>query len=564
MITQIPRLSIYCSRFAVKKPAQVSSLLWRCDFWKNKLTGSVYFGASSVMLRNLKTFAVALAGALIFNACQTPTPTETSSSSGAGLKVPQLFSHHMVLQQGQPAPIWGWGDEGDTVTVTFRGQKVSTKVKDGKWMLKLRSLKAGGPDTLTITEGKNSIALTDVLVGEVWVASGQSNMEFALRRSFESQLDITHSTNPMIHLFRVPKLKLDAPTNDIAAHWTECNPDTTPEFSAVAYYFARDLQKARGVPVGVIQSDWGGSPAEVWVRKEVLENNPRYKKEILDVHSIYEKNFKETLAKFEKRKADAKAKKEKFSEHPPARPGWKPTELYNGMIAPLIPYAIKGAIWYQGESNAPRAEQYRSLFADLIRNWRNDWNQGAFPFLLVQLAPFKEIKHHPDESDWAELREAQLLSTKILPKVGMAVITDVGNEKDIHPTKKKPVGARLVMAARGIAYGEPIEFSGPIYKKMKIDGDKIILNFDHVGRGLEARGGALKGFSICGEDKRFVWAPAEIEGDKITVSSPSVPNPMAVRYGWADYPVVNLWNKDGFPASPFRTDNFPMITAPKK
>jgi sialate O-acetylesterase len=248
-----------------------------------------------------------------------------------------------------------------------------------------------------------------------------------------------------------------------------------------------------------------------------------------------------------------------------------PAQLYNGMIAPLIPYSIKGAIWYQGESNAGRAKQYRTLFADMIRNWRQDWDQGDFPFLAVQLAPYDKVKKRdlaaitakPDESDWAELREAQLLATKVLPNVGMAVITDVGEKDDIHPRKKEPVGGRLALAARGIAYREKIEFSGPIYKSMKIKRQKAILSFDH-GDGLEARDGELKGFAICGPDKKFVWASAVIEGDKVVVSSPEVSHPVAVRYGWSDYPVVNLWNKAGLPASPFRTDGFPMITAAAK
>ena len=235
------------------------------------------------------------------------------------------------------------------------------------------------------------------------------------------------------------------------------------------------------------------------------------------------------------------------------------------MIAPLIPYAIKGAIWYQGESNAGRAEQYRTLFTDMIRNWRRDWGQGDFPFLAVQLAPWKEIKAQPAESDWAELREAQWLATKSLPNVGMAVITDVGDPKDIHPTKKQPVGERLALAARGIVYGEKIEFSGPIYRGGgSLSAGKFIVEFDHVGKGLEARGGELKGFSICGQDRKFVWAKAEIVGNTVVVSSPEVLYPVAVRYGWSDCPVVNLWNKDGLPASPFRTDDFPMITAGNK
>jgi len=260
---------------------------------------------------------------------------------------------------------------------------------------------------------------------------------------------------------------------------------------------------------------------------------------------------------------------------PPNSPALKhgfPCALYNGMIAPLIPYAFKGAIWYQGESNADRAWQYRTLFPDMIRNWRRDWGQGDFPFLAVQLAPWDrnkkrsiaEITSAPGDSNWAELREAQEIATKVLPRVGLAVITDLGDKDDIHPTKKEPVGARLALLARGIAYGEKLEYSAPAYRSFQLKGDKIILSFDHVDGGLEARGGRLRGFAICGEDGKFVWAAAEIDQGKVIVSSPQIKKPIAVRYGWADYPVVNLFSRDGLPASPFRTDVFPITTAPKK
>ena len=469
----------------------------------------------------------------------------------ADVRLPGLFSDHMVLQQGARVPVWGWAEEGEEVTVSFRGREAKTKTKNGKWMVHLSRLPAGGPGTLVV-QGKNRTEIHDVLVGEVWVCSGQSNMEFPLQRSFESAADIAGSANPMLRLFLVPKTKADEPRNDVAAQWKECNPDTSGNFSAVAYYFGRDLQKALNVPVGLIDTCWGGSPAEVWMSESTLASNPAYKRDILDTYAA-------NLAKSEPSKKGQ-------------RPGWKPAELYNGMIAPLLPYAIKGAIWYQGESNAPRARQYRTLFPDMIRNWRRDWGQGNFPFLAVQLAPWdrnqkrtlETITAKPVESDWAELREAQGLATKVLPKVGLAVITDVGDKDDIHPTRKGPVGARLALAGRGIAYGEKIEYSGPIYKRMKVEGGQAIVSFDHARSGLEARGGELTGFAVCGPDKKFVWAKAEIQDDKVVVTSPLVEHPVAVRYGWADFPVVNLWNKAGLPASPFRTDDFPMITTPKK
>ncbi len=479
----------------------------------------------------------------------------------ADVRLPGVFSDHMVLQQGARTAVWGWADEGEAVTVQFRTQKVQVVAKNGQWSVSLKNLKAGGPDTLTVT-GKNTLSLHDVLVGEVWVCSGQSNMEFAMKGSFQSQADIENSTNPNIRFFTVPKLKANTPTNDVPSSWLECNPQSTVWFSAVGYYFGRDLQKARGVPVGLIHTSWGGSPAEVWMSEKALESNPAYKKDILDVYPAQLAQYEQDLAKWKQETAALEKEGKKQTRWQPW-PSWKPTELYNGMIAPLIPYTIKGAIWYQGESNAGRAWQYRTLYADMIRNWRLDWHSGDFTFLCVQLAPFTNIQPAPGESDWAELREAQLISTKVLPKVGMAVITDVGDEKDIHPTKKEPVGARLALAARGIAYGERIVYSGPEYKSMKVKGSEIILSFKSVGSGLEARGGDLKGFAICGADKKFVWAKAEIKGNKVVVSSPDVAAPVAVRYGWANYPVVNLWNKDGLPATPFRTDDFTMITAPK-
>jgi sialate O-acetylesterase len=474
----------------------------------------------------------------------------SNSRVRADVRLPGLFSDDMVLQRGMSVPVWGWGDEGEAVTVTFRGHSLKALVKDGKWMVKFKNLKAGGPDLLTV-QGRNKIEVKNVLVGEVWICSGQSNMELALSSSVEASNDIAQAENPKLRLFLVPKTKSDVPLDDVNATWKTSSAQSAPGFSAVAYYFGRDLQKSLGVPVGLIDTCWGGSPAEVWMSEKVLAANPEYRKDILEAYQT--------------------ALKKQPASGKQARPAWKPAELYNGMIAPLIPYAFQGAIWYQGESNAGRAQQYRTLFPDMIQNWRHDWNEGNFTFLAVQLAPFDKgrkrsleaITEKPGDSDWAELREAQLLATSKLPNVGMAVITDVGEKDDIHPKKKTPVGARLALAARGIAYHQKIEFSGPVYKSMKTDGNKIILTFDHIGEGLESRDGELKGFEVCGADKKFVWAKAVIDGKKVVVSSPEVANPVAVRYGWSDYPVVNLWNKAGLPATPFRTDDFPMITAPK-
>ena len=400
----------------------------------------------------------------------------TAGLASAEVRLHNLFTDHMVLQQSTSVPIWGWAEEGEKVTVEFAGQKVSTTTRNGRWMVKLKNLKPGAPATLRVFSdwgGKHTaLQVSDVLVGEVWIASGQSNMEWGMRSSFNSTNDIAASANPQIRLFTVPKLKLNAPTNNVKGAWQECGPETVPGFSAVAYYFARDLQKALGVPVGIIHTSWGGSPAEVWMSEEVLAANAEYKKDILDKYAADNAKLPAQIANWEKQRDAAKAEGKPFNARKPSP--WKPAELYNGMIANIVPYAVQGAIWYQGESNAGRAWQYRRLFAEMIRNWRADWGYD-FTFLEVQLAPYdqsrkrsvEQITAAPVESNWAELREAQLLATKTLKKVGMAVITDVGEKDDIHPTKKEPVGARLALLARKIAYGEKIVADGPTYSGVK-------------------------------------------------------------------------------------------------
>ncbi|MBI5385769.1 MAG: sialate O-acetylesterase [Verrucomicrobia bacterium] len=489
----------------------------------------------------------------------------------ADVRLHALFTDHAILQQSKPIKVWGWAEPGEKVTVEFRKQKVTVKTSEsGQWLATLKSEKAGGPDTLKVC-GKNMITLNDVLVGEVWVASGQSNMEWPMSRSFEAPADIAASANNLVRHFNVQKLKADQPVTNVTGFWQIAGPLTTSNFSAVAYYFSRELQKALKVPVGVIHTSWGGSPAEVWMSEQVLASNPSTKRDILDAYATQKANLDKSLDAWKAAKAQAQQENKPFTRQMPRAP-WKPTELYNGMLAPVMPYTIQGAIWYQGESNAGRAWEYRTLYADMIRNWRRDWKQGDFTFLGVQLAPFdhsrrrslEEITATPTNSSWAELREAQVLSTKVLKNCGLAVITDVGDKDDIHPTKKAPVGARLALQARRIAYGENIVASGPTFKSMKVKDGKAVLSFESLGGGLEARGGELKGFALSGDDQQFVWAKAELQGDKIVVSHPQITKPAAVRFGWADFPVVNLFNKEGLPASPFRTDDFPMTTAPKK
>lgn len=490
-------------------------------------------------------------------------------ASRGDVKLNPLFTEGMVLQRGMRVPVWGTAPNGEKVTVRFRGQEVSAMPNNGKWMVHLEKLEAGGPFELTV-EGKNKLAFKNVLVGDVWICSGQSNMEMSVRSSADFEKNINQSTNPRLRLFTVTKNPSIVPQDRLGGSWVECNPNTVGGFSAVAYFFGRDLEKALNIPIGLIHTSWGGTPAESWTSRASLVAEPTLKylveKTDKDLEGYPEKvdQYIQELQKYKAKVADAIAK---HKDVPPV-PGlnnvgknaWGADSLFNGMIHPLLPYAIAGAIWYQGESNAGRAFEYRTLLATMITDWRKAWGQGDFPFLIVQLAPFQRIKQEPDESDWAELREAQLLMTKKLPNVGIAVITDVGHETDIHPVWKEPVGARLALAARALANGEKIVYSGPVYREMKVENNRIVLSFDHVGGGLVAKDGPLVGFTIAGEDHVFVKANAEIQGDKVVVSSSQVQSPVAVRYGWAAFPVVNLFNKEGLPATPFRTDDFRMTT----
>lgn len=493
-------------------------------------------------------------------------------SASAALRLPALFSDNAVFQQGKPIPVWGWAEDGEEITVEFHGRKVTTVARNGAWVAKLPRQAADSIPGILLVRGRQEVlSRTNILVGEVWVGSGQSNMQWPLSRSEAPADAIAHSANSAIRLFSVPRVKAASPQDDVAAHWDLCGPATVADFSAVAYFFGRDLQAARGVPVGLIHTSWGGSPAEVWVRDSVLAADPELNQDIVQAFPARQREFEQRVADW-----DREATVLKGSGKTPTRPRpsnlWRPSELYNSMIYPLIPYAIAGVIWYQGESNADRAQQYSRLFPALIQSWRGEWGQGEFPFLAVQLAPWdrnrqrtlEQITATPGESDWAELRESQLLTTKVLRKVGMAVITDLGTKDDIHPPKKEPVGARLALAARAIAYGERLVYSGPRYRSMRVSRGRAILDFDSVGGGLVAQDGPLRGFQICGSDREWHWATAQIQGARVVVANPSVPQPIAVRYGWSDYPVVNLFNREGLPASPFRTDNFPMITAPKR
>lgn len=493
------------------------------------------------------------------------------ADSQADVRLPALFTDHMVLQRGTPIKVWGWADQGEAVTVEFRGQKVAaTPAASGRWDATLKPVAAGGPYVLAVS-GRNRIEVQDVLVGEVWICSGQSNMEWPLTASSASEADIASAGNPHLRLFTVPKLKSKEPVTDVKSSWQLCSPSTVPGFSAVGYYFGRALHAALNVPIGLIHTSWGGSPAEVWMSDDVLRGNEEYRSQILDTYANSLAQYQQALAQWEKEKAEAEAAGKKFDKGRPWEP-WRPTELYNGMIAPLVPFAVKGAIWYQGESNAGRAWQYRRLYADMIENWRRDWNQSDFYFFGVQLAPWDKARNRnvpqilsdPVSSDWAELREAQVLATKNLKGVGIAVITDVGHKDDIHPPQKRPVGERLALAARVTAYKQRINGLSPEFAEVKFQNGEAVVSFAHVGRGLTVNGDKLVGFAIAGLDQNFVRAEAKLVGNQVVVSHPSVKEPAAVRFGWADHPIVNLFSKDGLPVSPFRTDDWPMVTQPKK
>jgi len=620
----------------------------------------------------------------------------------------------MVLQQGREIHVWGTADPAEKITASLSGRSSSTAADaHGNWSLELPAMQAGGPFILTV-RGKKEIVIKDVLIGEVWIASGQSNMTFSLDGAENAATEVPKANYPQIRLFTVPKKIAVAPqANTLPARWEICTPDTAKSFSAVAYFFAREIQRKLNVPVGVVESAWPGTPIEQWIALEVLRADPDLKSTTAnwDQASAAQKSFAENplafdlefddfelapvqgqpeskvLANFDDGTAHvttggifsyswADAPDTAFDLVSPGRgasgfaarvagkldgtedsilsatykldgsaqdlsayagirfwvrgngafrfrskqptiddyddyathvikatPEWQQitvsfrdlrqdgwgvvkdftqdaltgfsiecltsleyppmpvSSLYEGMITPLLPYQFRGALWYQGESNALKAHQYRKLLPAMIQNWRDASHQKDLEFLIVQLPNHGAIPEQPGESAWSELREAELMTVQHVPNTGLAVTIDVGDPLDLHPHRKKEVGERLALWALGTTYKQPIEYSGPQYESMKIQGNEVRLHFTHVGLGLEARGdGPLRGFAVAGADRRFHWADARIDGESVIVSSSDVPSPVAVRYAWGDSPRCNLFNKDGLPASPFRTDDWPGIT----
>lgn len=480
----------------------------------------------------------------------------------AAVTLPALLSDRMVVQQDLPVHAWGRADPGEEVSVAFRGQqKSSIADSSGRWDVYLDPRQAGGPFEMTV-RGSNTIVLRDVYVGEVWVASGQSNMVWPLERSNDAAKEIAAAKFPAIRYFKVKLTVADERRDDVEGEWLEVSPATAAEFSGVGYFFARHLHTKLGVPFGIVQSAWGGTPAESWTTAETLASDAslaRFTQEWARVMADYpeaEKTYRAALKRWETAAAKAAANGGERPRRPaaPKGPGHHhtPAGLFNAMIAPLTPYPIRGAIWYQGENNASRGhgEQYRRLFKSMILDWRREWGLGAFPFLFVQLANYGRV---PQQSTWPEVREAQAMALDLV-HTAMAVTTDIGNPDDIHPRNKQDVGLRLALAARAKVYGESgVAFSGPVFRQATHQGGVLKLWFDHLEGGLSARGGELRGFEVAGADGKYVEAAARIEGENVLVSSPAVDAPVKARYAWAAAPTGNLFNEAGFPASPFRT-----------
>lgn len=483
----------------------------------------------------------------------------TVTSLHAEIKLPSIISNNMILQQKARVSLWGWAAAGETVNILTSWNNKITKVttaSNGKWKVMVVTGKAGGPFTISF-KGTNELKIENVLLGEVWLASGQSNMEFFVGKTKSSsytgvpdyETEIPKANFPMIRQIDVANKNADEPQENFKGDWKVCSPATVDTFSAVAYYFALKIHQETGFPVGIINSTWGGTAIESWMRRDLLASDTGFV-QLINKYDDDVKKYPDELASFkiaeDKWKLDTTSKKPVAPVKP--NPDKSPYRLYNAMIAPLVPYTLKGVIWYQGENNAPRAKQYRSLFPAMIASWRSDFQNAKLPFYFVQISPHR--------SQYPEIREAQLMTYRSVANTGMAVTTDNGDSLNIHPRNKKLVGDRLALWALHTEYQKKdIVYSGPLYKSMKKDGDKIIISFDNVGTGLTSSDGKpLKEFQIAGEDNRFVPAHAEIKGSTVVVSSDEVKSPASVRFAWRNVPEPNLVNKSGLPASPFRTD----------
>ncbi|MCW8128822.1 MAG: sialate O-acetylesterase [Planctomycetota bacterium] len=430
------------------------------------------------------------------------------SAAHAEVSLPAVFSDHMVLQADQAVPVFGAASAGETVNVSINGQKkTATAGADGKWSVKLDAMKPGGPYELVV----GSRTIKDVLVGEVWVAGGQSNMKYPLNRATTGPADAAKAEYPQFRFFSVER-----------GQWSACTPQACPRWSAVAFYFAVHLNEKLKRPVGILENAVSGAVAQTFANPKLFEENKEVA-ELIKQHKIEDQ---------------------------------QPSMHYKTLVEPIVGYGIKGWIWYQGEGNRDFPVTYAKLLPAIVADWRKSWGQGDFAFLIVQLANWGQHKPEPWEGKDCALREAQLKISQTMANSALAVTIDLGIPNDVHYPNKKPVGERLAVAARGAVYGEKIESSGPLFASASFDGGKATVSFTHVGAGLTAEGGTIKGFLLGGADKKFVHADAKIEGDKVVVTSAQVPAPVSVRYGWERNPECNLANKDGLPASPFRSDDF--------
>lgn len=470
----------------------------------------------------------------------------------AALRVAAIFTNHMVLPRDKPIPLWGQSLPDDTILVTFANQtKIATSDATGNWRLQLDELPACTDErTIAITSTKNSesIKISGVLVGDVWLCSGQSNMHFRMNKVANATTEIAAAHHPQIRFFTVAEQFSQQPETSIQGKWQITSPTTVGECSAVAYYFARDLQKAKNIPVGLLISSVGGTRIQTWMNPSTLKRLNEDTKNFDLWKNVSAKDFNDIAAAY--RSFQYYRDKKNPSESPPKPPKMRchdcPGALHFGMIAPLQPFPIRGVIWYQGEANSNQPENYRKLLPAMIADWRHVWG-AEIPFLIVQLAPFSST--HP------AFREAQASIVKNTPHTALAVTTDVGDAKDIHPTRKQPVGERLALAARALSYGDAIESSGPVFQSMSVNENRAILQFTHTANGILAKGGVLKGFVISGADGTFHPADAVIQEKTVIVRSPKVSRPLHVRFGWQQVPDVDFYNSEGLPAVPFRTDS---------
>lgn len=481
----------------------------------------------------------------------------------ADVKLPSVISDNMVLQQDTIVNIWGTANKNEKIIVepSWGGKYETTAGKDGKWLVKIKTPVASSGHSLILL-ANNKIQINNVLIGEVWLCSGQSNMDFPVAKTsgwrngiLNEEEEMKDANYPEIRLFHITqKLSPEEELDDCEGCWMVCNQENLKEFSAIAFFFGRKLYNELKKPVGLIQSTWGGTHAESWTKMSVMKNDSVYAELIKGFYSSKD-NYQADLEKYDKEKSLYDKLVAEGAEKPqkPKKPNGiyhnkALSTLWNAMIHPIIPYSIKGVIWYQGESNSIRSDDYTHVFTKMINSWRQEWKQGDFPFYFVQIAPqYKQPPH---------IREAQLKTWQSVANTGMVVITDVGDSTNIHPRNKLVPGLRLAYWALAKNYGKDIPFSGPLFNSMRIDGSKALLSFNYSDGGLKANSDKLIGFMIAGEDKVFFPATAQIKGTQVEVYSPEVSNPVAVRYGWDKYFRVNLFNGAGLPASPFRTDNW--------